>query len=132
MKYTYRFANGDVNEIEVTEDQAFALADLDRLEYNNDHANTRRHISLEMAMDDEGMQFPDPIVEEFSALFENDDRKALLDAFAPLLPSQRALLRKVYGARRSYADIARDEGVDRSAIRKRMERIHEVLKKSLR
>jgi DNA-directed RNA polymerase specialized sigma24 family protein len=132
MKYTYRFANGDVNEIEVTEDQAFALADLDRLEYNNDHANTRRHISLEMAMEDEGMQFPDPIVEEFSALFENDDRKALLDAFAQLLPSQRALLRKVYGARRSYADIARDEGVDRSAIRKRMERIHEVLKKSLR
>ena len=57
MKYTYRFANGDVNEIEVTEDQAFALADLDRLEYNNDHANTRRHISLEMAMEDEGMQF---------------------------------------------------------------------------
>ena len=132
MKYTYRFANGDVNEIEVTEDQAFALANLDRLEYNNDHANTRRHISLEMAMEDEGMQFPDPIVEEFSALFENDDRKALLDAFAQLLPSQRALLRKVYGARRSYADIARDEGVDRSAIRKRMERIHEVLKKSLR
>ena len=42
MKYTYRFANGDVNEIEVTEDQAFTLADLDRLEYNNDHANTRR------------------------------------------------------------------------------------------
>ena len=132
MKYIYRFINGDVNEIEVTEDQAFALADLDRLEYNNDHANTRRHISLEMAMEDEGMQFPDPIVEEFSALFENDDRKALLDAFAQLLPSQRALLRKVYGARRSYADIARDEGVDRSAIRKRMERIHEVLKKSLR
>ena len=132
MKYTYRFANGDVNEIEVTEDQSFTLADLDRLEYNNDHANTRRHISLEMAMEDEGMQFPDPIAEEFSALFENDDRKALLDAFAQLLPSQRALLRKVYGARRSYADIARDEGVDRSAIRKRMERIHEVLKKSLR
>ena len=132
MKYTYRFANGDVNEIEVTEDQAFALADLDRLEYNNDHANTRRHISLEMAMEDEGMQFPDPIAEEFSALFENDDRNALLAAFVQLLPSQRVLLRKVYGARRSYADIARDEGVDRSAIRKRMERIHEVLKKSLR
>ena len=132
MKYTYRFANGDVNEIEVTEDQAFALADLDRLEFNNDHANTRRHISLEMAMEDEGMQFPDPIVEEFSALFENDDRNALLATFVQLLPSQQALLRKVYGARRSYADIARDEGVDRSAIRKRMERIHEVLKKSLR
>ncbi len=48
MKYTYRFANGDVNEIEVTEDQAFALTDLDRLEYNNDHTNTRRHISLEL------------------------------------------------------------------------------------
>ena len=57
MRYTYRFANGDVNEIEVTEDQAFALTDLDRLEYNNDHTNTRRHISLEMAMEDEGMQF---------------------------------------------------------------------------
>ena len=132
MKYTYRFANGDVNEIEVTEDQAFALTDLDRLEYNNDHADTRRHISLDVAMEDEGMQFPDPIVEGFSALFENDDRNALLASFVQLLPSQRALLRKVYGARRSYADIARDEGVDRSAIRKRMERIHEVLKKSLR
>jgi hypothetical protein len=33
MKYTYLFANGEINEIEVTDEYAFSLFELDRLEY---------------------------------------------------------------------------------------------------
>lgn len=45
MKIKYEFANETV-EIEVDEEWGNLLIDLDRQEYNNDHAETRRHCSL--------------------------------------------------------------------------------------
>lgn len=46
MKITYEFATETV-EIEVSEDWANLVIDLDRQEYNNNHAETRRHVSYE-------------------------------------------------------------------------------------
>ena len=57
MKYTYHFANGDSQEIEVTEAQYLILKDADRIEYNNNQANTRRHVSLDMVEADGEMCF---------------------------------------------------------------------------
>lgn len=45
MKIKYEFANETV-EIEVDEEWGNLLIDLNRQEYNNDHAETRRHCSL--------------------------------------------------------------------------------------
>lgn len=132
MKYTYHFANGDSQEIEVTEAQYLILKDADRIEYNNDHTNTRRHISLDMAESDEGMQFSDITQDVEAVVCAHESIIALHNAMRSLSLEQRQLIQKVYADGYSYAEIAREEGVDRSAVRKRMERIHANLKKILK
>ena len=47
MKVRYEFANGEISEIEVDDNLGELLVDFDRQEYNNDHKETRRHISLD-------------------------------------------------------------------------------------
>lgn len=44
MKIKYQFATETV-EIEVADDWGNLVIDLDRQEYNNDHTETRRHVS---------------------------------------------------------------------------------------
>ena len=46
MKIRYEFVNGEVSEIEVDDSLGELLVDFDRQQYNNDHRETRRHVSL--------------------------------------------------------------------------------------
>ena len=46
MKIKYEFVTGEVIEIEVTEEMGNLIVELDRLEYNNNHKETRRHCTL--------------------------------------------------------------------------------------
>ena len=48
MKIKYQFATETV-EIEVSDDWGNLVIDLDRQEYNNDHKENRRHVSLDAA-----------------------------------------------------------------------------------
>ena len=116
MKYTYHFANGDSQEIEVTEAQYLILKDADRIEYNNDHANTRRHISLDMVEADEGMQFSDITQDVEAAVCAHESIIALHNAMRSLSPEQRQLIQKVYADGYSYAEIAKACGVPESTI----------------
>lgn len=50
MKIKYKFATETV-EIEVADDWGNLVIDLDRQEYNNDHAETRRHVSYRILLD---------------------------------------------------------------------------------
>ena len=52
MKYKYEFANEN-KTIEISEEWISVLEELDRLEYNNNHAETRRHVSLDDGEDGE-------------------------------------------------------------------------------
>lgn len=54
MKIKYQFATETV-EIEVADDWGNLVIDLDRQEYNNDHTETRRHVSYD-ALDFDGDQ----------------------------------------------------------------------------
>ena len=70
IEYRYEFANGDVVELRIsrngsadddkngiTSEWLELLLDLDRREYNNNQAETRRHVSLN-AMDQDDNQIP--------------------------------------------------------------------------
>ena len=46
MKIKYTFVNGEETSVEVYDDFKEIILELDRNLYNNDHAETRRHISL--------------------------------------------------------------------------------------
>ena len=129
MKITYEFVTGEISEVEVDERLGGMLLDLDRQQYNNDQKETRRHVSLD-GMDYEGELFAS--VEDTEEEAERrEDMARLYFAMEALSPSQRELMKKVYFEERKITDIAAGEGVDKSAISHRLERIHKKLKKIL-
>ena len=129
MKITYEFVTGEVSEVEVDERLGGMLLDLDRQQYNNDQKETRRHFSLD-GMDYEGEQFASAEDTEREAV-RREDMARLYSAMEALSPDQRELVEKVYFEERKITDIAHEEGVDKSAVSHRLERIHKKLKNIL-
>ena len=129
MKISYEFVTGEISEIEVDEHLGGMLLDFDRQQYNNDHKETRRHVSLD-GMDYEGELFISAEDTEGEAE-RREDMARLFSAMAALSPEQRELVEKVYFEEQKISDIAAEEGVDKSAVSHRLERIHKKLKKFL-
>ena len=128
MKYKYDFCNEAV-EIDVPEEWAQVLQNLDREEYNNNHKETRRHSSLEVFdPDDWHMASPDDVEEEVISVF---NEACIKRALPKLSASQRYLIEQVYFAKRSYSDIAREEGKTCAAIMFATERALHLLKEKL-
>ena len=130
MKITYEFVTGKISGVEVDESLGGMLLDLDRQQYNNDQKESRRHVSLD-GMDYEGELFASAEDTEGEAV-RREDMARLYSAMEALSPSQRELVEKVYFEERTFASIAREEGVGESAIRDRMKRIHKKLEKNLK
>ena len=129
MKISYEFVTGEVSEAEVDERLGGMLLDLDRQQENNDKKETRRHFSLD-GMDYEGEIFASAEDTEREAV-RREEMARLYSAMEALSPSQRELVEKVYFEERTFASIAREEGVGESAIRDRMKRIYKKLEKNL-
>lgn len=114
MKVRYEFVNGEISEIEVDDNLGELLVDFDRQEYNNDHKETRRHISLD-GMDYEGELFLSSADTE-TEVFQREDLARLMKAMEALSPAQRELVRRVYFENEKISKIAREEGVSHVAI----------------
>lgn len=82
MKIKYTFANGDVTEVEVSEEIGAVVLDLDRQEYNANHRETRRHCSLE-AFDLDGNLIPSKENVEWDFIKKEESTK-LHDAISQL------------------------------------------------
>lgn len=108
MKIKYEFANETI-EIEVEEEWADIVIDLDRQEYNVNHKETRRHCSLEAYNLDDALLPSDEDVER--DVIADEDKKRLYKAIAALTPDQQELVRRVYFNNERLADIAREQGV---------------------
>lgn len=94
MKIKYTFANGDVTEIEVSEEIGAVVLDLDRQEYNTNHRETRRHCSLE-ALDLDGNLLPSKDNVEMDFIRKEDGAK-LRDVISRLNPRQQKLIKAIY------------------------------------
>lgn len=130
MKITYKFVTGEVAEVEVSEEIGAVIVDLDRLEYNNDHKETRRHYSLEGKVY-EGMDYAveDPGLE---ALFAGPtDEERLHAAIRQLSPDQKEMVRAIYFENMSVNAYAARMGVTQSAISHRLQTVKKKLKKLL-
>ena len=106
MKVRYEFVNGEISEIEVDDNLGELLVDFDRQTYNNDHKETRRHVSLD------GMDY----------------EARLMGAMEALSPAQRELVRRVYFENEKISEIACKEGVSHVAIHDRLKRIYQKIK----
>ena len=128
MKIRYQFATETV-EVEVSEELGNIIVDLNRQEYNNHHKETRRHCSLD-AFNLDGALFPSE--EDIEAeVVAKDQYNRLYAAIALLEPQQKELVRQVFFEDRKIVDIAAEEGVSEAAIRNRLKRITQHLKKIL-
>lgn len=128
MKIKYQFVNESV-EIEVDEEWANVVIELDRLEHNSNQAETRRHCSLEALNLDDAYLPSDVDVEK--EVLECIEAASLHDAISKLLPCQQELVKRVFFDREKIAKIATEEGVDEAAIRNRLKKIYKRLKKTL-
>lgn len=127
MKIKYEFVDGDV-ELEVSDEWASVLAELDRLERNNDKKEKRRHYSLE-ACTYEGADYA---VEDkgISALFEGlGDTERLNEALTHLSSKQQALIRAIYFEGISVTKYAERLGVTKGAVSQQLKTIRKKLKK---
>lgn len=130
MKIKYAFANGDVTEIEVSEEIGAVVLDLNRQEYNTNHRETRRHCSLE-ALDLDGNLLPskDNVETEF---IRKENSEKLRDAIRQLNPRQQKLIKAIYFEGQKVTDLALEEGVHWTAITHAVERVLKKLEKILK
>ena len=129
MKVRYEFVTGEFTEIEVDDSLGELLVDFDRREYNNDHKETRRHVSLD-GMEYEGELFAS-VADTADEVECREKLARLCRAMEALSPPQRELVLKVYFENMRVSDIARAEGVSEAAIRNRLKKIYARMKKFL-
>ena len=129
MKIRYEFVTGEFSEIEVDDSLGELLVDFDRQEYNNDHKETRRHVSLD-GMEYEGELFAS-VADTADEVERREELAQLMRAMEALSPSQRELVQKVFFENQKIVDIAREEGVSHAAIHDRLKRIYKKIKNNL-
>lgn len=128
--YQQRLAGAeDKSQINRRSIQEIMDEDFSKPTFNRNHAETRRHVLLS-AYDPEGQSI-EGMSDIQSDLLDKDDYVDLYQAIQNLRPKQRALLRKVFWENIKQADIARDEGVGKSAISQRLTTICNRLRKFL-
>ena len=129
MKYEYITATGKT-EIELNEQFYEILITLDKEEYNSDRKHSRRNPqSLEDA-DYEGEWFSDN-TDLLGDLIRTESCERLNKAILQLTASQQVLIQQIYFEGALPSEIAKQEGVDKSAISHRLNRIHKRLKNIL-
>ena len=144
MKYTYRFANGDADGIEIADDWGNRILEFDRLDYNTDRKDHRsdhkyhagQPISLEDAESPEYAQIKRKhgLIETDAMLAEmliRDDHARLHEAVGKLPPDQRELVQALFFGGCKAVDYAISHGISKAAVSQRLKRALANLKKEL-
>ena len=130
MNIKYEFLTGETLEIEVSDDIGEVSISIDKEIYNSNRRESRRQNSAEDMLV-QGNQLTDSTVDIPFMIEQQETIKALHCALDKLLPQQRDLIQKMNFKEMSITQIARDEGVNESAIRDRLNRIYKKLKNIL-
>ena len=144
MKYTYRFANGDADGIEIADDWGNRILEFDRLDYNTerkDHRSDHKYhaglpVSLEDAESPEYAQInrKHGLIETDEMLTEiliRDDHARLHEAVDRLPPDQRELVLALFFGGCKAVDYANSHGISKAAVSQRLKRALANLKKEL-
>lgn len=105
------------------------IIELNRIEYNDNHREIRRHVSLE-AYDPYGALVKDD-ADPLQEVINKEEMDQLHQSVSQLTPAQRKLLMKKFWDGMKQIDIAKEEGVSKMAITKRLQTIKRRLKKIL-
>ncbi len=128
MKIKYKFATETV-EIEVPDEWVNILKEEDRLQYNNDHTETRRHESL-YAYEEFGDLYPSD-ADTLGDVLAAESREQLMAAVRKLTPLQQELIDALFFRDIKLIDYAAQRGVSPAAISKQKKVALRTLKKIL-
>ena len=129
VKITYRFADGHVEEMEVEQEIAETLKDLDRQEYNNNHRETRRHVTFDCTEEKSWLAVDD---QRLSRLFESPPEEIRLRmAINQLERHHRDLVIAIFFHGIKIVEYARLSGVSQPAISQQLNLAIKKLKKLL-
>lgn len=118
-----------VKEITVTRAEGKEIIKLNRIEYNDNRREARRHVSLE-AYDPYGVLVKND-ADPSQEVINKEEMDKLHQSISQLTPAQRKLLMKKFWDGMKQIDIAKDKGVSKMAITKRVRTIKRRLKKIL-
>lgn len=105
--------------------------ELNRVEYNNNHRETRRHISLDTGLEHSEWlrSYDSDVYQQIAAEEDAANIRAAIDA---LSDSQKDLIQKIFDEGMSIKDYAEACGVKPSAISHRIRTIRNNLKEILK
>ena len=129
MKIKYQFANGDVSEVEVSEDVGSIIVDSRRKEDNLDRKE-RYHCYSYDAIDYEGEEYADPDTPD--SLLERDELSKRVQSAMSHLSEIQVRRLTLFADGLSIREIARMEGVDHKAVSKSIESAKKVFAKNYR
>ena len=129
VKIMYRFADGHAEELEVEQEVAEALKELDRQEYNDNHRETRRHVTFDCTEEKSWLAVDD---QRLSRLLDGPpDEIRLRVAINQLEQHHRDLIIAIFYRGIKIVEVARLSGVSQSAISQQLGNAIKKLKKLL-
>jgi len=123
------FSNEDADEVEPWLWLVISKGE-ERLQYNNDQTESRRHYSYS----DQNDKFDTLMAGEdlFETVFEKLEKEELIEAIKALEPQQQELVKDLFYEGMSMSEIARRDGVSKMSISKRMNTIKKHLKEKIK
>lgn len=132
MKFKFKFVKSKPveEEVHLREDIEKEITKFDKYVEDRERAETRTENRDKRSLDE--IQAGDETIPDVSLIVERrEEIAAVRRAWRKLLPRQQELLKKIYIDERTIVDVARAEGVSEAAIRDRLNRIYQKLKKIL-
>lgn len=124
----YRFVDGTMNEIAVTDELYLVHLQLVQMEKRNHWRETRRHTSLNYLME-QGIDFESPAADPLSVLLQQEDERKIHKALSTLSDKQQELARKVFFEGMTLTAIAKEKGVSQPAVTQQLATVLKKLKK---
>ena len=127
----YKFVDGTMNAVEVTEDIYLIHLELLQQEKRNHWKETRRHTSLYYLIEN-GIDFEDKSADTLAIIIRRENTERVHKALLTLSDKRRDLVCKVFYEEMTMRQIASQTGVSHTAISQRMKTIRKRLQKELR
>lgn len=125
-KYTYRFTDGTINTVEITDALYDILTEMDSAERKNNRTETRRHISLSVLSETSSTE--EDLAEQ---LIVKERVSIVRKAIKFLSAYEQKLIDLYYFQHFTLQEVAQKFGVQKPAICKRLTRILGKLRKIL-
>jgi RNA polymerase sigma factor (sigma-70 family) len=125
----YRPASGQALAVEVNEETALLMADLERKEQNRArNARRRKELSADF-FGEGGFELPDKAVDIEAGFLRAETVGEVRKAIKTLTPEQRELVYKIFYEEQDITAVAAESGVTRQAVQNRLKKIFAKLRK---